>query len=114
MGAIAPPGSAPVAAEAIFEKSVQTVVGMIHAQLTRTEKMAFHEKYHVLMNDSQDRKIGPVYSGPQPADIFGVNDCNLLYLTTKHVFVNFWEGGGVIFSVASCGCEPSAVIHREY
>jgi len=33
-----------VATKAIFEKSVQTVVSMIHAQLTRTEKVAFHEK----------------------------------------------------------------------
>jgi len=22
----------------------------------------------------------------------GQNDCNLLYLTTKHVYENFWEG----------------------
>jgi len=33
---------------------------MIHAQFTRTEKMAFHEKYHVLMNYSEDHKVGPV------------------------------------------------------
>jgi len=46
--------------KAIFGKPIQTDVDMIHAQLTRTEKMAFHEKYHVLMNHSQDRKIGPV------------------------------------------------------
>jgi len=31
-----------VATETIFEKPNQTVVGMIHAQLTRTEKVAFH------------------------------------------------------------------------
>jgi len=30
---------------------------MIHVQLTRIEKMAFHEKYHVLMNYSEDHKI---------------------------------------------------------
>jgi len=35
-------------------------VDTIHAQLTRTEKMAFHEKYHALMNYSEDHKIGPV------------------------------------------------------
>ena len=29
--------------EAIFVKPALTVVGMIHAQLTKTEKMAFHE-----------------------------------------------------------------------
>jgi len=46
--------------KAIFGNPVQTDMDMIHAQLTRTEKMAFHEKYHVLMNHSQDRKIGPV------------------------------------------------------
>jgi len=47
--------------KAIFGKPVQTDVDMIHAQLTRTEEMAFHEKYHVLMNHSQDRKIVPVF-----------------------------------------------------
>jgi len=31
-----------VATEAIFEKPNQTIVGMIHAELTRTEKVAFH------------------------------------------------------------------------
>jgi len=46
--------------KATFGKPVQTFVDMIHARLTRTEKMAFHEKYHVLMNHSQDRKIDPV------------------------------------------------------
>jgi len=30
-----------VATKAIFRKSVQTVVDMIHAQFTKTEKMAF-------------------------------------------------------------------------
>jgi len=30
------------------------------AQLTRTEKVTFYEKYHVLMNHSEDYKIGPV------------------------------------------------------
>jgi len=49
-----------VATEAIFEKLVQTVVGMIHAQFTRAEKAAFHEKYHVLMNHSEGHKIDPV------------------------------------------------------
>jgi len=33
---------------------------MIHAQLTKTEKVAFREKYHVLMNHSEDHKIDPV------------------------------------------------------
>jgi len=37
------------ATKTIFEKPVRTVVGLIHARLTRTEKMAFHEKYHVLI-----------------------------------------------------------------
>jgi len=32
---------------------VTTVLGMIHAQLTKTEKVAFPEKYHVLMNYSE-------------------------------------------------------------
>jgi len=45
---------------AIFGKLVWTDVDMIHSQITRTEKMAFHEKYHVLMTHFQDRKIGPV------------------------------------------------------
>jgi len=49
-----------VAKKAIFGKPVQTVVDIIHAQLTRIEKMAFHEKYHVLMNHSKDHKVGPV------------------------------------------------------
>jgi len=49
-----------MATEAKFEKQLQTVVGMIHAQLNRTEKVAFHEKYYVLMNYSQDHKIGHV------------------------------------------------------
>jgi len=49
--------------KAIFGKPVQTDVDMSHAQLTRTEEMAFHEKYHVLMNHSQDPKIGPVLQG---------------------------------------------------
>jgi len=49
-----------MATKAIFGKAVQTVVDIIHAQLTRTEKMAFHEKYHVLMNYSKDHNIGPV------------------------------------------------------
>jgi len=49
-----------VAPKTLFRKPVQTDVDMIHAQLTRTEKMAFHENYHMLMNHSQDRKIGPV------------------------------------------------------
>jgi len=44
----------------IFGKLVQTDVDMIHAQLSRTKKMAFHENYHVLMKHSQERKIGPV------------------------------------------------------
>jgi len=44
----------------MFGRSVQTSVGMIHAQLTRNEKMAFYEKYYVMMNDSQDQKLGPV------------------------------------------------------
>jgi len=42
-----------VATKAIFGKPVQTVVDVIHAQLTSTEKMAFHEKYLVLMNYSE-------------------------------------------------------------
>jgi len=49
-----------VATKAIFGRPVQTVVDIIHTQLTRTEKMAFHEKYHVLMNYSEDHKIVPV------------------------------------------------------
>ena len=49
-----------MATKAIFGKPVQTVVDIIHAQLTSTVKMAFHEKYHVLMNYSEDHKIGPV------------------------------------------------------
>jgi len=49
-----------IALKAIFGKPVQTDVDMIHVQLTRTKKMAFHAKCHVLMNHSQDRKIGPV------------------------------------------------------
>jgi len=44
--------------EVVFEKPVQTDVGMIHAQLIRIEKVAFHEKYHVLVN--HDRYIVPV------------------------------------------------------
>jgi len=43
-----------MATKAIFRKPVEIVVDMIQAQLTRTEKMAFHEKYHVLMNRSQN------------------------------------------------------------
>ena len=46
---------------AILEKPVQTVVCKIHAQHTRTEKVAFPEKYHVLLNHSEDQKIGPEY-----------------------------------------------------
>jgi len=49
-----------VATESMFETSVQTVVGMFHAQLTRTEKGAFREKDHMLRNHSEDHKIGPV------------------------------------------------------
>ena len=49
-----------MAAKEIFGRPVQTVVDMIHAQLTRTENLAFYEKYHMLMNDSEDHKIGPV------------------------------------------------------
>jgi len=49
-----------VATKAIFGKPVQTVADIIRAQLTRTEKIAFHEKYHVLMNYSEDHKIGPL------------------------------------------------------
>jgi len=49
-----------VATKAIFEKPVKRIVGMIHSRLTRTEKMSFHEKYHVLMNNSEDKKIGLV------------------------------------------------------
>jgi len=49
-----------VATKAIFGKPVPTIVDIIHAQLTRIEKMAFHEKYHVLMNYSEDHKIGPM------------------------------------------------------
>jgi len=49
-----------VATKAIFGKPVQTVADIIHAQFTRSEKMAFHEKYHVLMNHSKDHEIGPV------------------------------------------------------
>jgi len=45
---------------AIFTKLVWTDVDMIHSQLTRTEKMAVHEKYHVLMTHVQGRKIGRV------------------------------------------------------
>jgi len=48
-----------VVTEAIFEKQVQTVVGMVHAQTIRTEKVAFLGKYPVLMNYSEDHKIGP-------------------------------------------------------
>jgi len=33
---------------------------MIHAQLTRAEKVTFREKDHVLRNHSEDHKIGPV------------------------------------------------------
>ena len=33
-----------VASRSIFEKPVQTVAGMIHPLLTRTEKVTFHEK----------------------------------------------------------------------
>jgi len=33
---------------------------MIHAQLTRTEKVTFDQQYHMLMNHSEDHKIGPV------------------------------------------------------
>ena len=36
-----------VAIKATFGKPLQTNVNKIHAQLTRTKKMAFHEKYHV-------------------------------------------------------------------
>ena len=32
-------------------------VDMIHVQLTRTEKVAVHEKYHVRMNHYEDHKI---------------------------------------------------------
>ena len=46
--------------EAIFEKPVQTVMGMIREQLTRSEKVAFHEKYHVLMTHSENHKFRPV------------------------------------------------------
>ena len=46
--------------EAIFEKPVQTVVGMIHAQLTRTEEVSFREKYHVLINLSKEYNFCPV------------------------------------------------------
>ena len=49
-----------VGMEAIFKKPNQTVVGMTHAQLTRTEKLDIHEKNHVLMNHSKDHKISPV------------------------------------------------------
>jgi len=49
-----------VAPKTLFGKPVQTDVDMIHAQLTRTKKMAFHENCHVLMNHSQHRKLGPV------------------------------------------------------
>ena len=49
-----------MAIKAIFEKPVQTVVGIIHAQPTRIEKVTFHETYHVLMNNSEDHKIGPI------------------------------------------------------
>jgi len=34
-----------VATKAIFGKPVRIVVDIIHAQLNRTEKMAFHAKY---------------------------------------------------------------------
>jgi len=43
-----------------YSKSQFIVVGMIRVQLTRSEKVAFHEKYHVLMNRSEDHKIGTV------------------------------------------------------
>jgi len=46
-----------VATKAIFGKPVQTVVDIIHAQLTRTEKMSFHEKDHVLMNFPKITKL---------------------------------------------------------
>jgi len=49
-----------VVAKAIFGRPVQTIVDMIHAQLIRIEKMAFYEKYHMLMNDSEGQKIGLV------------------------------------------------------
>jgi len=49
-----------VATKAIVGKPAQTVVDIIHPQLTRTEKMAFDEKYHVLMNHSESHKIGPL------------------------------------------------------
>jgi len=48
--------------EEIFEKPVQTVAGMIHAQLPEPKKVSFGKKYHVLMlmNHSEDHKIGHV------------------------------------------------------
>jgi len=36
-----------MAIKATFGKPVQTNVNKIHAQLTSTRKIAFHEKYHV-------------------------------------------------------------------
>jgi len=47
------------ATKTIFEKPVRTVVGLIHARLTRTEKMAFHEKYHVLIRFGFDWRFYP-------------------------------------------------------
>jgi len=49
-----------VAIKATFGKPVQTDVNIILAHLTRTEKMAFNEKYHMRMNRFHDLKIGPV------------------------------------------------------
>ena len=49
-----------MAMKAIIRKPVQTDVDVIHVQLTRTKKMTFHAKYHVLINHSQDYKIGSV------------------------------------------------------
>jgi len=43
-----------------IRKALQTVVGMIHAQPIRTEKVAFLGIYPVLINYSEDHKIGPV------------------------------------------------------
>jgi len=43
-----------------IRKANSDSVDMIHVQLTRTEKVAVHEKYHVRMNHYEDHKIVPV------------------------------------------------------
>jgi len=45
----------------MFEKPVPTVVRLFHAQITRTEKVTFREKYHVLMSHSENHQILPAF-----------------------------------------------------